>query len=157
MQLRRRSSGFQAIILRKIANGYRFVTKIDLDPEKEKFEYKDYTFIINFEDNAFTNKDGKTIIFYELNGNQLSFLKITHALSSSELDDYLTKKIIGQLVAKLKETLGGGSKGFIIYCVIGIVIGVCIGIIVGQQAFPREVTRYLIQNQTGTYPVVPLP
>jgi hypothetical protein len=153
VQIRNRGKRqYKAFILKQVSEGYERIGTVKVDITKDKFTFKDKTFVVEIQQNAFVDND-KVYLFYDYDkGNKLSFVAQKQIIDSKMLDDLITKGIIGQLVTRLKSALGGEKGTFWITVIFGVIMGVGIGIVVGQQAFPKEVIRYIIQNSSGTFP-----
>jgi hypothetical protein len=153
IHLRRNKTGYKAVFLREVANGFLKVDVKDIDIAKEFVSYKDKTYPINLKDSAYVDK-GTSFYFYDIDGNKLlSLREFKFKISPEDIDNLIVKHVIGNLMQRVREGLSG-SKGAIMMYIVLIGLGVGIGVILGQTAFPKEVTRTLIQNSTGTYPAI---
>ena len=148
---RKPKSVYKAVFLRKEKNGYLAIDSKELTMEdigKETFSYKGHTYQVKLENDVYTEKDGKVILFYEYSkGDMLTFKIAKSLMGAEELDDFVEKNIFGQLARALRESLGAG-KGWLLPIIIGAVLGIAIGYFIGLNYAPKEtIIQYLNQTQ----------
>jgi hypothetical protein len=132
MNLKRfKPTDFSAWFLRKEGERYIVLDKKKLDVKEETISYKDKTFVIPHT-NSLEDKN-KHIIFFDYDNEKvIAFTKIDLGYDAKMLDQLLVKKIIGQLVARIKQSLEQKPSlakiGTYILCIaFGVVTGYVIG------------------------------
>jgi hypothetical protein len=149
MPIRKKKSHYHAVMVVKVANGYREHLTIDVDISKETFSCENKSYKIDLEKDVWTNKKGETFLFYVVGtGTQLSFKEFKNVLPPELLDDILAKGILGQIVARMRSALGMSDKYGWVTIVVFILIGGVIGYFVGMNYAPaKEIIKYL--NSSG--------
>jgi hypothetical protein len=149
MPLRKNKSHYHAVMVVKIANGYREHLTIDIDISKETFSCENKSYTIDLEKDTWINKKGETFLFYVVGtGTQLTFKEFEGVLPPELIDDIIAKSILGQIVARMKSALGMSDKYGWVTIVVILLVGGVIGYFIGQNYAPaKEVIKYL--NQSG--------
>jgi len=88
-------------ILRKFNDTYILVKKIKISSTAESVSYKNKTFKLDFKLSAFLNSNTPQIFIDYDTGDTLSFNEVKSKISPDELDIYINKGIISQLVGGL--------------------------------------------------------
>jgi hypothetical protein len=146
---RKKKSNYHAVMVVRVANGYKEYTTVDIDISKETFTCESKSYKIDLEKDVWTNKKGETFLFYIVgSGAQLSFKEFKSVIPPEIMDDILVKGILGQIVARMRNALGLSDKYSWVTIVVILLVGGVIGYFIGQNYAPaKEVIRYL--NQTG--------
>lgn len=151
VRLRKPKSNYKAVLVVKVANGYKETKTVDFDISKDTITIDSHSYAVDLEKDVWTNKDGKTFLFYEVGkGTQLTFKTFKSVLPPEILDDITAKNILGQIVGRLKAGLGLGDKYGWVTIVVLLLMGGVAGYFVGQNYAPaKTVIQYLNQTHAG--------
>ena len=123
---------FKITIYRKVGDRY-----VELESKKIKMEDKNFRmfekdFILDTKKIAFSDKRSNCYAFDYDTGTPLTFDKLDkNALGNEEIDVYVNRGIIRQLVKALEKT--NTDKGQWIFYIVCLGLGVAVGFIIGQQ------------------------
>jgi hypothetical protein len=152
MPLRKAKSNYKAVMVVKIANGFREFKTVDVDISKETFSFDSKSYKIDLTKDVWINRSNITFLFYIIGeGTQLTFKEFKNCLPPEILDDIMAKNILGQIVGRLKNALGLGDKYGWVTIVVLLLIGGVAGYFVGANygAQTHTVIQYLNQTQGG--------
>lgn len=120
------------IMFRQIGGKYHEIDRLKIEINQSTFRYNNKDFSnVDLEKIAFTDKRNNYYAFDYDNGTQLFFSKqeIPNSVTIDEIDIYVNRNLISQLVAGLEPPKG---KGQYLMLIVGAVLGVGIGIVIGQ-------------------------
>jgi len=112
-------------ILRKFNDTYKLVKKIKIKDTVETISYRNKSFRIDLKKTAFLNSSKPQIFIDFDTGSILSFKEIKTHISPDELDNYVNKKIVSQLVGGLLFN----QQNIFMYCIFfafGIALGLAL-------------------------------
>ena len=112
-------------LLRKFNDTYRLVKKIRIKDTAETVSYRDKSFRIDLKKTAFLNSSKPQVFIDFDTGSILSFNEVKSHISPDELDNYVNKKIVSQLVGGLLFN----QQNIFMYCIFfafGIALGLAL-------------------------------
>lgn len=141
-------SKFEAIILRKINNGYTKIGQMKIKNTATSFRFKtgdkSVTFIIK-ENIKVAYSDGKkSYLFYDFDSGILAFEKERFPLTIAELDDMISKNVLAGLFSKIKGSLEKTEiSGTILKYIVVLGLGLTIGWILHEAVYPPVTAKIL--------------